>query len=150
MSERDLPLSRLVNRLGQLALKPIDVFATGTEMVAQTARGVQDLAGESIDAVSGPLQHTLQPEAARGGSEDLDDLMVKLVEYAVVSIEPGGERVLESDQVLVAEPMGGEAFAAWRIADYLQRGGKQEIEPEAREFLRVSFQVMDRWPAEES
>ncbi len=153
MSELNSGFGRILSRCGRLALMPVDAFAAGSEMFAQAARGFHGLAGESYDTVSGRLAGGLIPvgtgSSGVSAAQDLADSMVKLVEYAVVSIHSGRERVLESEQLLVARSMSREAFAAWRIADYLQRGGKQQIEPADREFLRVCFQVLDRWSAEQ-
>jgi hypothetical protein len=48
------------------------------------------------------------------------DETVKLVEYTIVSIKPCEERIIKKGQVIYADDMEDDGFAAWVIARYLQ------------------------------
>ena len=48
------------------------------------------------------------------------DETVKLVEYTIVSIKPCDERIIKRGQVIYADDMEDDGFAAWVIARYLQ------------------------------
>ena len=48
------------------------------------------------------------------------DETVKLVEYTIVSIKPCDERIIKRGQVIYADDMDDDGFAAWVIARYLQ------------------------------
>lgn len=80
--------------------------------------------------------------------QDLNNDMVKLVEYTIVSVARGNEGALPdgSSQVVFTERMTSEAFAAWRIADYT---ANHPIEPDATKFLRVYYKVLESWPKED-
>jgi len=107
----------------------------------------------------------------RGGTEqaavlkdkDLEGDDVKLVRYAIVSLRPCHERLLPegSGEVLVALSMTGETFATWIVACYLQaedrpeeeqdaaaRRRRKEIPYDEKRYLRVTYEVLTRWPSE--
>lgn len=108
-----------------------------------------------------------------GDIYSLDDEMVKLVAYTIVSIKRDEEKVMEGEQsegsIVVTDRMSGEAFAAWMIANYMQAElatidqkrknapddkEKRAIEEQLKElekerkYLRVYFVVSTRWPRE--
>jgi len=82
------------------------------------------------------------------GAGSLEESGVKLVEYAIVSVRRGAERILPGagGQVIVTGTMSEETFAIWIIAAYLQSRGP--IPPEDRKYLRVSSRVLERWDRE--
>ncbi|HEX4963474.1 MAG TPA: hypothetical protein VF173_21780 [Thermoanaerobaculia bacterium] len=90
---------------------------------------------------TGAVAEAVPQDTGLGGDE------VKLVEYAIVSVRRGHERVLPggSGEELVRGGMTHEGFTAWIIARYPRR---QEIPPDDRRFLRVHFRVLTRWPCE--
>ena len=124
--------------------------------------------------VGEPGASVLLPAAVwepRGGTEqapvlkdkDLEGDDVKLVRYAIVSLRPCHERLLPegSGEVLVALSMTGETFATWIIACYLQaedqpqeireaaaRRRRNEIPHDEKRYLRVTYEVLTRWPSE--
>jgi hypothetical protein len=53
-------------------------------------------------------------------NDSLEDDMVKLVAYTIVTLERGNEDVVDEGTVIVTERMSGDAFTAWMIARYLQ------------------------------
>ena len=86
---------------------------------------------------------------------NLSDDMVKLVEYSIVSIQREKERRLYSGEQIVTENLTGEAFASWMITQYLQSEGyasqvaedaSNTIRERDRKYLRVFYNVLDRWP----
>ncbi len=88
---------------------------------------------------------------------DLGDTQVKLVAYTLVSIRRDHERVLPqgSGTVMVTDSMTAEAFAAWRITEYLQSDDYHQLEPADQlqegehKDLRVDFVVSRRWPRQD-
>ena len=82
--------------------------------------------------------------------QDLGGDDVKLVRYFIVSLRRCHERLLPggADHVVVTESMTGESFAAWRIAAYLA-SGERKIRRDDRRSLRVTYEVLDRWPRQQ-
>ncbi len=81
----------------------------------------------------------------------LNDDMVKLVEYTIITIEREKEQQLEGPkQIIVTDDLTGDAFSNARIAEWIN--GKHDwlddegIKPST---LRVYYNVMDRWPKED-
>ena len=77
--------------------------------------------------------------------KNLGDDMVKLVEYTIVSIERGKEEIVESGHKLFDDDMTGDAFASWVIAEEVpkKKNGYDS------KYLRVSYNVLDRWPRQD-
>jgi len=96
-----------------------------------------------VPALSWTAPPALPTPAAAGG---LEESGVTLVEYSIVSVRRGDERLLPggSGQILVTDRMSGESFAIWMIARYLQEPG-HPLPPADRRSLRVAYQVLDRW-----
>jgi hypothetical protein len=84
----------------------------------------------------------------------LNDDMVKLVAYTIVSIKRDAERIMPggSDSILLKDNMSSETFTSWMIARYLQSEDYkklQESEKLAKEdekYLRIHYVVSRRWP----
>jgi hypothetical protein len=89
---------------------------------------------------------------------NLDDEMVKLVSYTIVSLQRGDERVMDGGEgnIVLTTRMTAETFTQWIIARYLQlkftdTDGKEKMRgdllPEnERKYLRVYYAVPHRWP----
>ena|SRR5262249_49955994 len=77
--------------------------------------------------------------------KDLNTNDIKLVKYTIVCIDRKHERILHTDERIVADPMSHKNFTSWVIADYLQ---SEHISDQETKYLRVSFDVLDRWPRE--
>ncbi len=86
--------------------------------------------------------------------KNLDDDMVKLVEYAIVTIDRGKERILYARDggtpkdgrlalKLVTESMTPESFSTWVVSEANVSNG------ESAEYLRVYYNVLDRWPKQD-
>jgi hypothetical protein len=163
------------------------------EMAAVTAKGLEQIADQSLRGASGPPQpldvrpwsypvapsqpvavpvetppglreetiETRNPpelrqfpelrtreESAKMPDTNLNDDMVKLVEFTIVTIERGRERLLEGPrQVIVTDDLTGNAFSNARIADWvLKEHGDRSVKTDT---LRVYYNVLDRWPKED-
>jgi hypothetical protein len=86
---------------------------------------------------------------------------IKLVNYGIVSLRRCHERTLHGGQLLVTIPMTPETFSTWVIACYLQaediaedrrdavaRERRNAIPYEEKKYLRVAYEVLNRWPFE--
>jgi hypothetical protein len=105
--------------------------------------------------------------------DSLDDEMVKLVAYTIVSLKPDHEEVMDGGEgtEIVTSRMSGEAFASFVLAKYMQKEvaspkNKDVKQPRSKTFsdadrndpnqfsdadlkyLRVYFVVSKRWPRE--
>jgi len=76
-------------------------------------------------------------------AKSLNDDMVKLVAYSIVSIRREDERVLDGGEgtVLIVEPMTDETFTAYIIGHYLQ----QEITNDKEDAIREFSDALDRY-----
>ncbi|HBL30306.1 MAG TPA: hypothetical protein DD490_26020 [Acidobacteria bacterium] len=106
--------------------------------------------------------HRLGLDPGQGGDESslpmyrLDDDMVKLVPYTIVSVQRDAERVMPggSGQIVVSENMTGEAFKTFLIARYLSSEDYRKLDPDEKlaprdeKYLRVHYAVARRWPRE--
>ena len=104
------------------------------------------------------------PPAPEGGlppAKDLGGDEIKLVNYGIVSLRRCHERTLYGNQILVTIPMTPETFATWVIACYLQaedlpaegrdaaaRERRNAIPYAEKQYLRVAYEVLNRWPSE--
>ncbi|HEY6253581.1 MAG TPA: hypothetical protein VI685_26785 [Candidatus Angelobacter sp.] len=92
--------------------------------------------------------------------DSLEDDMVKLVAYTIVSLRRGHERVMDGGEgtMIVTDSMTGRAFISWIIARYLQQevtipcNAKPKqlrsdvIPPGELKYLKVYYVVSKRWP----
>jgi hypothetical protein len=93
----------------------------------------------------------------------LEDDLVKLVAYTIVSVKRDEERVMPGGEgtIVFTESMTGAAFVSWIIARYMQsetyrkdayRGltgaERERKEREERKYLRVYYVVSHTWPRE--
>jgi hypothetical protein len=98
---------------------------------------------------------------AFGDFTKLDDEMVKLVAYTIVSLLRDKEIIMPKgkDQVLVVDSMTPEQFVAQIIAHYTESkdylpdpvtniGLSEEQFRENQRYLRVYYVVSQRWPRE--
>jgi hypothetical protein len=76
-------------------------------------------------------------------SKNLNDDMVKLVAYSIVSIRREDERVLDGGEgtVLIVEPMTEETFTAYIIGHYLQ----QEVTNDKEDAIHDISDALDRY-----
>ena len=102
---------------------------------------------------------------------DLRDDMLKLVRYKVLFVKREYEHAFPEREDLVSENLDGAAFTAWKVAEFIQeleregaplptkwgsypggeyaRGGVLRGLPhEDKKYLRVYYEVLDRYPRE--
>lgn len=102
---------------------------------------------------------------------DLSGEMLKLVRYQVLFVRRDCEHAFAETEAMIAESLDGEAFTAWKIAEFMQALGRGEIPiperwrnkhyppqecirdgklidlpPEDRKYLRLKYEVLDRYP----
>jgi len=105
--------------------------------------------------------------------KDLQDDMLKLVRYKILFVRRDYEHAFDEREDLVYDSMDGSAFAAWKVAEFIQELGKGKTEvpekwkarnyPEAqyvrhgkliglddedKKFLRVYYEVLERYVRE--
>ncbi len=130
---------------------------------------LQSFLGTFIDATVGQMVHALgtsgtsrplpfwepasrETAAPDWDSRDLQDNSLKLVRYTLVSVRRCEEKILPdgSGEILVTGGMTADGFAAWVIAEYLQPDGesgrRHRIPLDEKRYIRVSYQVLARWP----
>ena len=104
---------------------------------------------------------------------DLRDDMLKLVRYKVLFVKREYEHAFPEQEDLVSENMDGAAFTAWKVAEFIQMLGRGEmrvphkwaekeypggghvrdglllgLRDSDKKYLRVYYEVMDRYPRE--
>jgi hypothetical protein len=105
--------------------------------------------------------------------KDLHDDMLKLVRYKVLFVRREYEVAFPEQEDLVSDNMDGSAFTAWKVAEFIQDLGKKAtpvptkwgdknyppeefvegqflngIPHEDKKYLRVYYEVLDRYPRE--
>jgi hypothetical protein len=116
--------------------------------------------------------------SANGLDKDLHDDMLKLVRYKVLFVRREYEVAFPEKEDLVSDNMDGSAFTAWKIAEFIQDLAKNQtpvpgkwadknypkdfVEPaddfehghltgiphEDKKYLRVYYEVLERYPRE--
>jgi hypothetical protein len=118
-------------------------------------------AWEPARAAAAPAERNR--ERAAPLDQDLGGDATKLVSYTIVSLRRCHERILPggSGEVLVTLSMTRETFAIWIVACYLQaedcceddraamaQARRNEVPYDEKKYLRVSYEVLSRWPSE--
>ncbi len=76
----------------------------------------------------------------------LTDDELKLVSYTINYVKRDEERILYGPSVkLVSDNMTSDAFTTWVVADWLSNPPENRTEID-RKFIRVSYEVIGRWP----
>lgn len=84
-------------------------------------------------------------------TDSLEDEMVKLVGYTIVSLKRDAERVMPGGEgtIIVTDSMTEDAFVAWVVARYCQSAEYKKMPEEERrghrEYLAVHYNVARRW-----
>jgi hypothetical protein len=112
-------------------------------------------------------------EEKRTVDKDLRDDMLKLVRYKVLFVRREYEVAFPEKEDIVSDNMDGAAFTAWKVAEFIQDLAKKEtrvpkkwqdknyppaeysddgkllgLEEEDKKYLRVYFEVLERYPRE--
>jgi hypothetical protein len=157
--------------MGRMMLMPFAAMVYTMEMFARTVRGLQCIAEEGIGAVTGepsaaqpqnfmprehagnaasaggtqiPISETTQKENKQMNDRDLSDDMLKLVRYKILYVRRDDERVLYNGEELVYDSFSGDAYSAWKVAEYIHH--HSEIKDKDEKYLRVYFEVLERYP----
>jgi hypothetical protein len=103
-----------------------------------------------------PTDPTTTKEKPKMADTNLNDEMVKLVEYTILTIERGREEFLEQGRALVTDDLTGDAFPNARIAEWTKKNpgrisehGNATGDGIRASTLRVYYNVLDRWPKED-
>lgn len=94
---------------------------------------------------------------------NLNDDMVKLVRYTILTIQRDDEHILGEPrdgqtgklavargEKVVTDSMSDEAFSNWVITDYLRQDRHEDVkDDEERKYLRVAYEVLGRWPKQD-
>jgi hypothetical protein len=110
--------------------------------------------------------------------KDLSDDQLKLVRYKILFVKRDYETAFREREELVSDNMTGEAFTAWKIAEFIQRLDREELpekwrkkgyprkyadgdkkdgkyyigrldDEQDKKYLRVYFEVLERYVREE-
>lgn len=163
----------LFSFLGRMVSWPLGAIETGVELVRQSARAVgadlpakppasrrddppppRNLATAMMDEASQtfpqvfstpPLAQTVIKEQKSMSDMDLNDDEVKLVRYRILNLDRGAEQVLASGEELVWENLSSDGYKVWKTAQFMRDNA---IADSRLRFLRVWFEVLDRYPRE--
>jgi hypothetical protein len=186
LSIEDAALHRMRALLGRMARLPFAMTGAALGMLEMATRWLEEVGRISLESIEVPSpmsrQGTLESTSTLPRSEgewtkeertkmadtNLNDDMVKLVEYSIVTIQREREALLEKGgQVIVADDLTGDAFSNARIADWVNTSEDERLkrirdinEPKgAAKFksvrdidtdaLRVYYNVLERWPKED-
>lgn len=148
---------------GQMMILPWVTFSWFLGSVTRLVQGMQQAVDGSIDAMPADLTRLRQfdPTAAGApsagsaansrkesemGNRDYDcgteECTLRLIEYTIVSIKRGRERILEYKQEIVRDTMTRCEFDTWVVLQYAE---KHRIPPEDQKYLRVCSQVKCTW-----
>ena len=80
--------------------------------------------------------------------QDLSGGDVKLVRYSIVSLRRRYERLLTTGYEVVTDSMTRESFATWVVARTIELRDPRmpPIPPADLRYLRVEYEVLERWP----
>jgi hypothetical protein len=102
---------------------------------------------------------------------DLRDDTLKLVRYKILFVKRDCEVAFPEEEELVYDNMDGTSFAAWKVAEFIQKMHKREVKQpprwksrsypskcedervtslpeEDKKYLRVYYEVLERYPRE--
>jgi hypothetical protein len=101
---------------------------------------------------------------------DLNDDMLKLVRYKILFVKRDSEHAFDEEEELVSDNMDGSAFEAWKVAAFIQKMQRKEVDAlgklksydakylkdgkltglddNDKKYLRVYYEVVARYPRE--
>jgi hypothetical protein len=155
----------------------IDLMAGEKMQTLVHASGSEsDIAQEGTAAGSAQCVEALQPAPQEEGGlmadRNLNDDMLKLVRYKVLFIKRDLEHAFPEFEELVHDNMDEASFSSWTIARFIQNftnadipekwrakrypkpsgegqpGDQVDLPEEDKKYLRVYFEVLDRYPRE--
>jgi hypothetical protein len=121
-------------------------------------------------------QQTIQEGERRMADKDLRDDMLKLVRYKILFVKRDYEHAFKEEEELVSDNTDAPAYTAWKIAHFIQRLSKDKdievprnwedypeeefieirdnrrwltgFKEEDKKYLRVFYEVLERYPRE--
>jgi len=87
----------------------------GSLAISSTDNGVEDDTEKNVK------------ETIKMNDTDLSDDMLKLVRYKILFVKRDYETAFPEKEEMVHDNMTGDAFAAWKVAEFIQRLGKEEV-----------------------
>ena len=168
-----------------MMLLPLDVFVQGVGLLLRSAQGVQSAAREGLRLSDGapPARVPEEPpfeevrvmnyESPVRQDRDLQDNMLKLVQYRILFVKREYEHVFGEAEEMVHDNMDGTAFVGWKIAEFMQKlrdnlidvpkawaakrypgaecvknGKLVDLPADDKKYLRVYFEVQERYARE--
>jgi hypothetical protein len=147
--------------------------ATSQEANRQEDRERAEQSSEPSSVDNGECSARSRFEEKRKVDKDLRDDMLKLVRYKVLFVRREYEVAFPEREDIVSDNMDGSAFTAWKVAEFIQDLAKKEtrvpkkwqdknyppteyvddgkllgLEEEDKKYLRVYFEVLERYPRE--
>jgi hypothetical protein len=143
--------------------------ATDSESRPEPGPAVQET-GFNGDAAMGGTTTVIEEKKIM--DKDLSDDMLKLVRFKILFVKRDYEHAFPEQEELVSDNMDGSAFTAWKIAEFIQtlhrkdtkipnkwrdknypakysEGGQLTGLPEDdKKYLRVYYEVLERYPRE--
>jgi hypothetical protein len=152
----------------------------GTPAPVLAKGGWSDLKSETKTSAgggtTGEAAEPIHKEIQKMRDKDLSDDQLKLVRYKILFVKRDYEVAFKEREELVHDNMTGEAFTAWKIAEFIQRLPKEPIpdkwskkkypkrhdgekvpddkfihrlDEDDKKFLRVYYEVLERYVREE-
>jgi hypothetical protein len=197
--------SNFMRLFGQMMMLPFTVFVQGMELFIKTIQGMQKVADDGMDVMAGgtaagpaPISQSDHASNTTGSETggvinddattnlkekinmsdtNLSDDLLKLVRYKILFVKRDYETAFPEREDLVYDNMTGEAFTAWKVAEFIQRLGTEEVpskwlkknypraysdqerkdkqyvkslDEDDKKYLRVYFEVLERYEREEA
>lgn len=151
---------------GSAAPTPAHVPGGWSDLKVQTSTSTND--GPVGDAAE-----VTHKETGKMPDKDLNDDQLKLVRYKILFVKRDYEVAFPEREELVHDNISGEAFTAWKIAEFIQRLDREPIpdrwkkkdylkfregddrrfihrlDEDDKKFLRVYYEVLERYVREE-
>lgn len=150
------------------ARQPISAEGGWSDLKVETTSSTGGDAGAAAEAIHKEIQ-TMR-------DKDLSDDQLKLVRYKILFVKRDYEVAFKEREELVHDNITGEAFTAWKIAEFIQRlasepipdkwkkknyperhdghsvpsdGKIHRLDEDDKKFLRVYYEVLERYVREE-
>jgi hypothetical protein len=150
------------------AVEPMRALTEATPPAPGTTAATVNLEKQAANGAAKTLTKEMKTM-----DRDLHDDMLKLVRYKILFVKREYEHAFTEEEDLVSDNMDGTAFTAWKAAEFIQRlqssdsqvrvpgkwgsyppeqyrskGYLKGLPEEDKKYLRVYFEVLDRYPRE--
>ena len=174
--ERLLEVMRNMQRVGDGGMRLMVGSETAEPSPSPAPKPVSQPGHSDSIAAPGGIETVI--EENKHMDKDLNDDMLKLVRYKILFVKRDHEHAFPEQEELVSDNMDGSAFTAWKVAEFIQSLGKKKtrvpekwdkypdkkddhgkhlyregdtltgLPEDDKKYLRVFFEVMDRYPRE--